>query len=408
MEEAFLKYVPGLVRLTATVSSKCSSPLCPGPCLNERQDIHELVIHNPRQINQVDFDESLVPGDSPCTVHVSDALVLEYGEDSFRFQASTDVDTGETLTWYTCRGHRTWERMQFSTLPYLLVLNCLENWNRFQDCPIRIPARILHINDSEYHLAAIMYGGQGHFCCTTMIKNGSLFYDGMKSKKPQWLTSTGNDWEVPNGFQMSQVWFLKKNMCDALPDQGPSATLDPIPEPTAAASSRPLAAVDGKDSDGHSTSDSWDAPVIDRPSTAELRNVVQGKHRHKTRYPMGLSLGEVGSKGRVPACMGCGQDFKRGSKRILLIKVVNEAKFWTTTASFHLEEDCIQVMNWEDQSQARILISPPVLPPNQMSSGHSSQREKQQVKRKGFLRELSSSLGPAWTHKPSPRTGYSP
>jgi len=407
LEEAFLKYVPGLVRLTATVSSRCSSPLCPESSLNEKVDLRELVVHHPRQIDQQDLEDSLVPGDSPCTVRVDNTLVLEYGEGSFRFQASTDVETGETSTWNACRGYRTRERMQFSTLPYLLVLNCLENWNGFQDSPISNPARVLHIDDNEYYLAAIMYGGKGHFCCTTMIKGGSLFYDGMKSRKLQWLKSTGNDLDMPNGFQMSQVWYLQKSTRDVLPDKGPLTTLRSISKPTTSPS-RPLATAGENDSDGHSSSDNLDLRATDHPFTAEPVVVTEGTRRRKTRHPIGLSLGEVGPKGRVPTCAGCGKSISRGSKRLLLTKVVNEAKFWTTSASFHLNEDCIRVMGEEDQSKARNLISPPVLLPNQPIGDPSSRGRQQRFKRRDILKELSSSLGPAWTHKPSPRAGYSP
>jgi hypothetical protein len=76
--------------------------------------------------------------------------------------------------------------------------------------PIQYPAPVLLIDNNEYHLAAIMYGSGGHFCYTTMVKGGALFYDGIKPRKLQWLMSNKKNMAMPDGFQMSQVWYLKQ------------------------------------------------------------------------------------------------------------------------------------------------------------------------------------------------------
>lgn len=128
----------------------------------------------------------------------------------------------------------------------------------------------------------------------------------------------------------------------------------------------------------------------------------RGKPKGKPRYPIGLSLGVIGWSGRAPKCAGCGQSMNRGSERLLLGIITNKVKGWTTETSFHLEEDCISAKDWGNQIRARSLIAPS---PNATSSDQSPKVEKQRARRRTVLKELSTSLGPAWTRTLSPRSG---
>lgn len=132
MEHIFLEHLPGLVHLPTLMSSMCSSSLCPQPYLTQETTLSSLLVHNPRHIDQQDVNDSLIPGACPCTECVDDLTVQEHGLDSFRHEAVTDVDTGESSAWYACKGHCTWDHLQFSMLPYLLILNCLVSWHSSQ------------------------------------------------------------------------------------------------------------------------------------------------------------------------------------------------------------------------------------------------------------------------------------
>lgn len=147
---------------------------------------------------------------------------------------------------------------------------------------------------------------------------------------------------------------------------------------------------------GTSGTDDWDDVV---------GTGIEAKPKRKTHHPMGLSTGIVGQNGRLPICAGCNQAIDRGSQHILLRKTVNMAKFWMTTTSFHFKEACITGLREELQKQAKALISPPVLSPYQQSNYSPTKTKKQQSKCRAVLRELSTSLGPAWTSTVSQRTG---
>ncbi|KAG0009806.1 hypothetical protein BGZ81_003152 [Podila clonocystis] len=234
-----------------------------------------------------------------------------------------------------------------------------------------------------------------------MIKGGALFYDGMKSKKLQWLVSNKKGMTIPEGFQMSQVWYLKKNVQGDLGDQQELVSLDMMANPTTAPS-RPLTSVEEKDEDEHSGAEDSDAGAIDQTAASQVPIFERKKRKGKPRYPIGLSLGVVGGNGRFPKCAGCGQIMNRGCQRLLLRRVTNKIKGWTTETSFHIEGDCISAMDWANQIQAQSLISPNA---NPMNGNQSSTIEKQRARCRTALRDLTTSLGAAWTPTLSRRSG---
>jgi hypothetical protein len=370
-------------------------------------DLHAWSAESPRHITQENFLSSLIPDNSICTVRVDDETVLEHGSDeAFRYQPVNDIETGSTASgWYACRGNRTYERMQFSRLPYLLVLDCLLGWNKDQG-PVRCPAQALSLDNTEYHLAAIIYGNGRHFCSTTMIQGGALFYDGMKQRKLQWLMLNKKELFTPAGYQISQVWYLKNTVKGASPVQQQSIARESMRE-TFVTSSRPLAIEESRNNNEHSITNGRNVGSNNSSAVTKDFHTTERTPQGRQRYPMGLSLGVVGRNGRAPVCVGCRQTIKRGSQRLLLTMTVNEAKFWTTTTSFHPEEVCIRDMDRRYQEEARALTAPLFAESPELLSNHEMhEHPKQRLGRKSVMRELSSSLGPAWTHSTKSRKRF--
>jgi len=79
-----------------------------------------------------------------------------------------------------------------------------------------------------------------------MIKGGALFYDGIKPRKLQWLVSNKKNMAIPDGFQMSQVWFLKQEAQGGQCGQQEFESLVTITDPITS-SSRTLASPEKKD-----------------------------------------------------------------------------------------------------------------------------------------------------------------
>jgi len=201
-----LPSVPGLITFSSTTSSKCNHPLCPSSNNSHARIVDSLVAVNPHKIDQESLEASLTPGESPCSLVMDPKEVDEHGSEVFRKQCLHDPETKETTEWYICSGQRTYSKRVFN-MPYLLVLDCLYHWRQGQQA--KKPATILHVGGNEYHLAAIVYGSGAHFCGTTFIKSKAVFYDGQKARKLRWLDS--RDISVPQGYQMNQVWYLRRD-----------------------------------------------------------------------------------------------------------------------------------------------------------------------------------------------------
>ncbi len=148
----------------------------------------------------------------------------------------------------------------------------------------------------------------------------------------------------------------------------------------------------------HSVSGDWDAGSKENRNYAKELVAAKSKPRQRLQYPLGISLGVVSNAGNAPECTGCKQLMKRGSQRVLLTTIENDARSWKKTTSFHLEEDCIRAMDWMYQDEARSLISSLAVPSDQPHNHNVRKPAKKRSSRKSVLRELSSSLGPAWTH----------
>ncbi|KAG0061094.1 hypothetical protein BGZ92_006550, partial [Podila epicladia] len=87
--------------------------------------------------------------------------------------------------------------------------------------------------------------------------------------------------EPPSGFQMNQVWYLKKEAQNVPSGQQQPVALHPVLEPIATLSRSTFE--QENDEDGPFGASNWTGDV--------MSTVVEEKPRQKTRYPMGLSTG---------------------------------------------------------------------------------------------------------------------
>ncbi|KAG0302793.1 hypothetical protein BGZ99_002900, partial [Dissophora globulifera] len=213
MDEVFLAYLPELSNFSLMESSYClGADHCPNAVQVNVRKVASLPMSHP-QISQTTLDQTLQNHSCHCTEPIQDSVVKEHGEDEFRKQFMTNIDSGEEEEWFTCRGTRCFNPTEFKTMPYLLVLNCLYEWNSSKD-RVSKPAQLLRVGDAEYSLAVVMYGSGQHFCCTVMIDGRALFYDGAKkARKLRWLMPEED--QVPSGFQMGQVWYLNRSKANS-------------------------------------------------------------------------------------------------------------------------------------------------------------------------------------------------
>lgn len=215
MEDAFQKYLPALVRLEMAITSSCTSPLCPEPYRVAQRTVPSFAILEPHAINQVTLEASMVPPMANCTENVEQEKVDKFAEGVFRHQVLTIPGTGDSTEWYECRGTRTSERIIFTTLPYLLVLDALYN-ARNSRSQVEGPSSVLQIDETIYDLAAIMYGNSSHFRCTVVTKDGAISYDGMGSPKLHRI-SHNTPLTPPPGYQVNQVWYLRRASKSSVP-----------------------------------------------------------------------------------------------------------------------------------------------------------------------------------------------
>ncbi|KAF9585293.1 hypothetical protein BGW38_003027 [Lunasporangiospora selenospora] len=161
LSEAFLENIPGLSMIQVTRSTVCSSKACPRSFKRDTQAMDSIMVQNARQINQENFDASLSFAATLCSekIDAKDARMID--EADIRKVAFRDVDNGEDNEWFVCNGRRTEKSSQISKLPYLLVLNCLDDWHSSSkdgSVDIQTPQSTLVINGTSYTLAAIFYG----------------------------------------------------------------------------------------------------------------------------------------------------------------------------------------------------------------------------------------------------------
>eukprot|EP00474_Spongospora_subterranea_P007816 CRZ08274.1 hypothetical protein [Spongospora subterranea] len=206
VDSAYLDHLPELVTFEATVSSACQSPLCPRPQYTKSKRYRHIVARNPRQFTQADFDASLVPIPEDCDQIINSAALTEFGECMFQLKSNLFIDTEETLEMdnvYVCGRIRHSQKLDAKSHPKLLILNCLEHWERDTDAKYHLPARVLSFGTMEYALGAIIYGNGAHFCCHVFVKGGVLFYDGLAKRKLRWHLAY--EVTLPDGYLVNQL-----------------------------------------------------------------------------------------------------------------------------------------------------------------------------------------------------------
>src|SRR5690554_6217655 len=75
---------------------------------------------------------------------------------------------------------------------------------------------VLRVDDTEYRLAAIIYGNGVHFCCTVVVLSKACLYDGMKASRC--VRSPLTKVRPPEGYLVNQVWYLRQTNREQTPD----------------------------------------------------------------------------------------------------------------------------------------------------------------------------------------------
>ncbi|KAF9315420.1 hypothetical protein BG006_003762, partial [Podila minutissima] len=86
-----------------------------------------------------------------------------YNMSKYRPVMFTDVDTGINQMWFTCKGNRETTLFECTSLPYLLVLDCLNGWYQPKkgragenDDTLSIE-HFITVQGTDYQLAAVLY-----------------------------------------------------------------------------------------------------------------------------------------------------------------------------------------------------------------------------------------------------------
>ena len=149
--------------------------------------------------------------DSECKFKISPDVANQHGElcdDIFRLM-KLNYDDGTEESWYACRGIRVYSQTRVPSLPYILAIDCSASINSKEE-RVDPPTRLLILGDSEYHLAAVLFGNNKHFVCTVMIQGKTAFYDGMRMPLVRWVSADF----IPLGYRIHIVWYLKKSAQD--------------------------------------------------------------------------------------------------------------------------------------------------------------------------------------------------
>ena len=86
----------------------------------------------------------------------------------------------------------------------------------------------------------------------------------------------------------------------------------------------------------------------------QVASIGQSVHATK-RYPRGLSIQPVASRGPLPVCVGCRHSFERGDRRLLRHTKVNLV--YTRIDSAHLRVDCLsRALSVADKTQFASLV----------------------------------------------------
>ncbi|KAF9342127.1 hypothetical protein BGX26_008279, partial [Mortierella sp. AD094] len=157
-----------------------------------------------------------------------------------------------------------------------------------------------------------MFGSGGHFCCTVVIDGRQVFYDGMKERKLRWQDR--ENYEVPDGYQVNQVWYLRKREPVPSVMDNPNGATEEIEDLELIDSLKPTKGTESQTDTESEDWEDWEMPDAadpfnalpdDTPGLPESTQKPTKKSPPKPLYPMGLSTSQVSRRGRAPTCDAC-------------------------------------------------------------------------------------------------------
>ena len=198
-----------LFRFRIRRASRCNSEFCTNG--NKVVDEHLDCAYVPvgcSQVTQASLQEFFGPNQDPCTEHVRNippgAPTESYRKEilpEFVLGIKDKLEEKQKEVW-TCRGMREKESSEVLDFPLLLMIQVVVGGQPMYEKP----ALRIHLGRCEYKLATIIYTNEGrdHFFCHIFVQERPIFYDGLKSKKCQWMSLPMYE---KSKFPISQVWY---------------------------------------------------------------------------------------------------------------------------------------------------------------------------------------------------------
>lgn len=390
--EVFHEHIKPLFEISQIQITQCSSITCPSRIDTDLIRRPGWQIDSTIPLNQNAIDKSIRNSTLPCS-KITDASVdpNELNADTWRYQASIDVDTGEQAHWFECKGNRVVLSEEGRLPP---ILSVATGYGREQ-CSMPIPTDRLSFMGQQYQLAATILCNGSHFCCAVNIHGKKLLYDGRGAHKCRFVSDYELQIKRPNYF-VSEAWYVKYPREESLDiqqgacsdkcedaefaqkheeqkteqieqveeaDEGPEdvskvdiSDLSDLSEPSnhstyiaAEGSAALLCTSNQEESRIHGASFS---------SSTITKRIRTSAGRIRTSYPVGFSIHLVANSGKRPICQGCRHEIDRGCER-LIYKIVtrqsnNHERIFSDTSSYHLKLECLEEAHKKTEKKGRL------------------------------------------------------
>jgi hypothetical protein len=285
--------------------SVCGSEFCPKRVQTYRNRRVRLALDHPTRDDadvQKGLDSNFQATSSACTVEIPNTPDVIEG--TYRKMAFCDPENPNTKQeWLACAGVRSFAVAKSLLVSPLLIIQAARGTSfRFHKC------RWVSLGKHNYHLVAAIFGNDKHFVGCCFISSYCLFYDGIKSTKLQWSYAHS---VIPEGYSISQLWYLKSDSREE------ELTQDDIAEQLL--------------------------------SLSQLGKKKKKRHTSK-RIDIGWSISFQGSaKGTLPKCKVCGYGIRRDQSRFKYRKVTNQSKGWKRTHHVHFDIKCLKELTPEEK-----------------------------------------------------------
>ncbi|KAI9233666.1 MAG: hypothetical protein BYD32DRAFT_465099 [Podila humilis] len=215
LEEVFHNKVPNLSKITTETWLHCSSPLHPNAVAVKIQYPESIVAPVSCTFGQKEVDSWLFKNPKPCSEDIIPGQDAHSNRQSRR-QVRFDIDASQEIDIHTCSGMRTSDKSKVTGMPQLLLIDYIQgsliHYHQNQEQPpVQVPAGMISLSGTIYHLAALIYSNHNHFTCTVFISNGALYYNGVLSysgkKTLHWLLP--NKLKHPDNYYLVYAWYIK-------------------------------------------------------------------------------------------------------------------------------------------------------------------------------------------------------